>query len=209
MSGYLLDSHTLLWAFEGDNDLSRRAGRIIEDSANDVVISIVAYWELQIKQTIGKLRVAPRIQRTSLGMVRRGWFQATGTTAIALRPLSRPSVAPSRSFRQDVDSAGTGRGLRNSHRRSPRSGSGTTPRIPSTTTFSGIHRLRIVSAFAQLLHHVKGSEDKTKDCVCDQDRYRCANAVMQTEKTGRLKLARYGWPVLLVSHARVYSGQRW
>ena len=58
MSGYLLDTHTLLWAFEGDSDLSRRAGRLIEDPANEVVISIVAYWELQIKQTIGKLRVA-------------------------------------------------------------------------------------------------------------------------------------------------------
>ena len=59
MSGYLLDTHTLLWAFEGDSDLSRRAGRLLEDSANDVVISIVVYWELQIKQTIGKLRVCP------------------------------------------------------------------------------------------------------------------------------------------------------
>ncbi len=47
MSGYLLDTHTLLWAFEGHSDLSRRAGRLIEDPANDVVISIVAYWELQ------------------------------------------------------------------------------------------------------------------------------------------------------------------
>jgi PIN domain nuclease of toxin-antitoxin system len=31
MSGYLLDTHTLLWAFEGDGDLSCRAGRLIED----------------------------------------------------------------------------------------------------------------------------------------------------------------------------------
>src|SRR5436190_625096 len=52
-----------------------------------------------------------------LGMVRRVWFHATGTAAIALRPLSRPSVAPSRSVRPDVNRAGTGRGLRNSHRR--------------------------------------------------------------------------------------------
>src|SRR6266481_7277273 len=51
-------------------------------------------------------------------MVRRGWFQATGTTAIALRPLSRPPVASPRSFRQDVNRAGTGRGILNSNRRS-------------------------------------------------------------------------------------------
>jgi PIN domain nuclease of toxin-antitoxin system len=58
MSGYLVDTHALLWAFEGDRQLSRRAGALIENPATDVVISIVAYWELQIKQTIGKLRVA-------------------------------------------------------------------------------------------------------------------------------------------------------
>jgi PIN domain nuclease of toxin-antitoxin system len=58
MSGYLLDTHTLLWAFEGDDQLSRRAGKLIEDPASVVAISIVAYWELQVKQTIGRLRVA-------------------------------------------------------------------------------------------------------------------------------------------------------
>jgi len=59
---------------------------------------------------------------------------------------------------------------------------------------------------SQLLYHVKSAEDHAKDRVCDEDRYRCANAVMQTEKTGRLELARNGRPVLLVGHARVQSG---
>ncbi len=80
MSGYLLDTHTLLWAFEGHGDLSRRAGRLIEDPANDVVISIVAYWELQIKQTIGKLRVAAEYNDRLWE-----WFEACGFKRLGLQ----------------------------------------------------------------------------------------------------------------------------
>src|SRR5436305_6744367 len=80
MSGYLLDTHTLLSAFEGASDLSRRAGRLIEDSANDVVISIVVYWELQIKQTIGKLRVAREYNERLWE-----WFDACGFTRLGLQ----------------------------------------------------------------------------------------------------------------------------
>ena len=65
MSGYLLDTRTVLWAFEGDRDLSRRAGQLIEDPANNVVISIVAYWELQIKQTIGNCARPPNTTTVS------------------------------------------------------------------------------------------------------------------------------------------------
>ncbi len=98
MSGYLLDTHTVLWAFEGDRDLSRRAGRLIEDPANDVVISIVAYWELQIKQTIGKLRVAAEYNDRLWEWFGTGRFTRLGLQRIALRPLSCASVAPPRSL---------------------------------------------------------------------------------------------------------------
>ena len=80
MNGYLLDTHTLLWAFDGDSGLSRRAGRVIEDSANDVVISIVVYWELQIKQTIGKLRVALEYNERLWE-----WFDAYGFKRLGLQ----------------------------------------------------------------------------------------------------------------------------
>ena len=77
MSGYLLDTRTVLWAFEGDRDLSRRAGQLIEDPANNVVISIVAYWELQIKQTIGNCARPPNTTTVSgngsTGMFSHDW----------------------------------------------------------------------------------------------------------------------------------------
>src|SRR5947208_10191856 len=59
---------------------------------------------------------------------------------------------------------------------------------------------------SQLFYHVKSPEDYAKDRMCSQDGYRCANAVMQTEKTRRLQLPRNGRPVLLVGHARMQSG---
>lgn len=58
MNEYLLDTHTLVWAFEGDAHLSQIAARILSDVRNAVSASVASYWELQIKQTIGKLRVA-------------------------------------------------------------------------------------------------------------------------------------------------------
>jgi PIN domain nuclease of toxin-antitoxin system len=65
---------------EGHGDLSRRAGRLIEDPATDVVINIVAYWELQIKQTIGKLRVASEYSDPLWE-----WFDAGGFKRLGLQ----------------------------------------------------------------------------------------------------------------------------
>ncbi len=57
MNGYLLDTHALLWAFAGDRRLRRRSMEIIRDVSSTICISIVTYWELQVKQTVGKLQV--------------------------------------------------------------------------------------------------------------------------------------------------------
>lgn len=46
---YLLDTHTLLWYFEGDSALSAKAKRAI-DSKNPVSISIASLWEITIKK---------------------------------------------------------------------------------------------------------------------------------------------------------------
>lgn len=51
---YLLDTHTLLWYFEGDSSLSTKAKRAI-DSKNPVSISIASLWEITIKKSLGKL----------------------------------------------------------------------------------------------------------------------------------------------------------
>jgi len=55
MSGYLLDTHTAIWFFNGSNTLSKTADSIIRDLYNPIYISIVSVWEIAIKIGIGKL----------------------------------------------------------------------------------------------------------------------------------------------------------
>jgi len=50
----LLDTHTLIWFLKGDNNLSIKARKAIEDTTNIKYISIATFWELAIKTSLGK-----------------------------------------------------------------------------------------------------------------------------------------------------------
>jgi PIN domain nuclease of toxin-antitoxin system len=50
----LLDTHTAFWYFEGSPDLSAKAKAAIEDSGNEVFVSIVSAWEIAIKRSLDK-----------------------------------------------------------------------------------------------------------------------------------------------------------
>ena len=52
---YLLDTNALLYIFSAPSELSARARRIIRGESN-LSVSIVSFWEIAIKQSIGKLR---------------------------------------------------------------------------------------------------------------------------------------------------------
>lgn len=51
---FLLDTHTLVWAYTNDPRLSATAAGLIVDPANQCVISPATYWELAIKIATGK-----------------------------------------------------------------------------------------------------------------------------------------------------------
>lgn len=51
----LLDTHALLWWLADDRQLGRRARELVEDPANDVLVSMVSLWEIAVKIRIGKL----------------------------------------------------------------------------------------------------------------------------------------------------------
>jgi PIN domain nuclease of toxin-antitoxin system len=51
----LLDTHTLLWCFNGDPSLSSRARRLIENGSNEILVSAVSAWEIATKVRLGKL----------------------------------------------------------------------------------------------------------------------------------------------------------
>ncbi len=53
---YLLDTHTFLWFLDGNKKLSSLA-RTIFNSDAELAISIASFWEIAIKQNIGKLKV--------------------------------------------------------------------------------------------------------------------------------------------------------
>lgn len=55
MSGYLLDTHTLLWALGEPEHLSPTVRAILDDPGNDVVMSVANTWEIAIKMHKGGL----------------------------------------------------------------------------------------------------------------------------------------------------------
>jgi PIN domain nuclease of toxin-antitoxin system len=51
----LLDTHSFIW-WDSEPERLPKASRVaLGDPANDVLLSVVVLWEMQIKQTIGKL----------------------------------------------------------------------------------------------------------------------------------------------------------
>ncbi len=51
----LLDTHAFLWWITDDRRLSPQARTIIEDGANDLLLSAASAWEIAIKAQIGRL----------------------------------------------------------------------------------------------------------------------------------------------------------
>lgn len=51
----LLDAHTFLWFIRGSPQFSAKARELIEDTANNCLLSIASPWEVGIKVSTGKL----------------------------------------------------------------------------------------------------------------------------------------------------------
>lgn len=55
MSGYLLDTHVLLWWLSDPAQLTEAAQRAISDGRHAVYVSSAAAWEMAIKKALGRL----------------------------------------------------------------------------------------------------------------------------------------------------------
>ena len=53
----LLDTHTLIWLLEGDENLSKSAIAAIQNPANTCFVSSASLWEIAIKISISKLEM--------------------------------------------------------------------------------------------------------------------------------------------------------
>lgn len=64
----LLDTHILLWAAAGANQLSNQARSLIEDPVNQLYFSSASLWEIAIKNTLGRadFKVDPAVLRRCL-----------------------------------------------------------------------------------------------------------------------------------------------
>ena len=51
----LLDTHALLWWLSNDHRLGEPSRDVIENPANDVIVSIASLWEMVVKVRVGKL----------------------------------------------------------------------------------------------------------------------------------------------------------
>ena len=58
MKRILLDTHVLIWWFDGNDKLGLNAREQITNLENDIYVSSATVWEMSIKQQMGKL-VAP------------------------------------------------------------------------------------------------------------------------------------------------------
>jgi PIN domain nuclease of toxin-antitoxin system len=53
----LLDTHTLLWWWTNDPQLSTKAKRLIASDTNTVFVSAASAWEIATKNRLGKLEI--------------------------------------------------------------------------------------------------------------------------------------------------------
>jgi PIN domain nuclease of toxin-antitoxin system len=52
---YILDTHTALWLFEGNENLSQTVRNIIFNDENEIYVSILSAWEVAVKISLSKL----------------------------------------------------------------------------------------------------------------------------------------------------------
>ena len=59
---YLLDTHALLWYLNDDAQLPAHAKACIEAPEHDLLVSMASLWEIEIKASLGKLKLRTSIE---------------------------------------------------------------------------------------------------------------------------------------------------
>ena len=54
---FVLDTHSLIWYLEKNPKLGLQKVSLIEDSNNQILVSMVSLWEISIKSGLGKLNL--------------------------------------------------------------------------------------------------------------------------------------------------------
>ena len=76
MTGYLLDTHSLIWWWTDAGQLSAAAREVIESGDRTIVVSTASVWEIAIKTASGKLDEIEDFQRDYRPLMARNGFEA-------------------------------------------------------------------------------------------------------------------------------------
>ena len=87
----LLDTHAFLWWVEDSPHLSATAHRVIEDEANDIIVSAASAWEIATKYRLGKLPEAEAVATDIAGCITNEGFEAL---AISVSDAERAGRLP-------------------------------------------------------------------------------------------------------------------
>lgn len=63
MTNYLLDTHIFIWVDKGSEKITHAVEQILHDPDNRLHMSIVSFWEMQIKIQQGKLTISKSIEQ--------------------------------------------------------------------------------------------------------------------------------------------------
>jgi PIN domain nuclease of toxin-antitoxin system len=87
----LLDTHTFLWWVQDAPDLSQRARRAIANAQTSVYLSAASVWEMAIKASLGKLRLAVSVEQFVSTQLAANGFKLID---IGFRHLARVEALP-------------------------------------------------------------------------------------------------------------------
>lgn len=87
----LLDTHTFLWWVEDAPELSDRARQLIAAPENECLLSHASCWEIAIKSSLGKLKLATPVERFIPEQLSVNGFSQL---EIGLRHISRVGTMP-------------------------------------------------------------------------------------------------------------------
>ena len=54
---FLLDTHSLIWSLFAPEKLSKIARNAIVDPENEVMVSVITFWEISLKYALGKFEI--------------------------------------------------------------------------------------------------------------------------------------------------------
>ena len=94
----LLDTHTLIWVIIEPERLSERVTNLFFDRSNEILLSIVSVWEMQIKIQLGKLNFDLPLSELIESQQQANDLQLLSITTLHIYSFGKPTQPSSRSI---------------------------------------------------------------------------------------------------------------